>query len=766
MSRFGEGSVLALLGTLVAGSAAVATAWGWLDRAVLSELPADLEDLRNFRPLTAVQILDRDGEPFDSFYLERRYWVSIDELPDHVWQAFLAAEDQHFFEHPGVDLTGILRALASNLRSGESRQGGSTLTQQLVKNLLLTPERSYERKLKEAVLAWRLERGLTKREILQLYLNFVFLGSGNHGVEAAARDYFGVSAKDLDPGEAALLAGLVPAPSRYTPRKSPELARWRRSLVLGRMVDEGYIDPLDAIDYEDAPVLRAGSRGAGEHKGDATAYATTVRREIRRLFGPEEPFARGLRVLTPYDAGVQRKAIEATEAAVAQHLARQGPRAVVDRAYEGSPPPDPVDACFVAQVPAGRDLSALRTATRRFVLEPRDRGARVFDERDGVAKPLSAQLRGGELVGVCREGDGEAVALDRAAWSESAAVVIENATGRIVALTGGADVTMEGFVRATQARRQPGSSFKPYVYAAALDAGRTQVDTVLDGPLFLPAGGGRTWSPKNYGGGFAGPVPLRRAMASSLNTVAVRLALEVGPTQIAHVARSFGVRTPLRTDLTMALGSSEVTPLDQAVGYATIARMGVPVEPVFLDRVEDGDGRVLASAGGALHLADGTEVALPGRPGRRALDAGVAYELLDVMREVVRGGTARRAYVEGYDRAGKTGTTNDNVDAWFVGMTPLYTVAVWVGTDGTGSLGESETGGRAALPAWIAIVEALPDQQGLVFPVPDDAVRVQAAGFGLLGFERGRVPASVLPVARPGPGPLPGLGGSQRATRR
>jgi penicillin-binding protein 1A len=230
----------------------------------------------------------------------------------------------------------------------------------------------------------------------------------------------------------------------------------------------------------------------------------------------------------------------------------------------------------------------------------------------------------------------------------------------------------------------------------------------------------------------------------------------VGPTQIAFVARSLGVRTPLRTDLTMALGSSEVTPLDQAVAYASLARMGVPIEPVYLDRVEDGDGRFLGDRGGAVRLADGREVVLPGRPGPRALDAGVAYELVDVMREVVKGGTARRAYVDGYDRAGKTGTTNDNVDAWFVGTTPLYTVAVWVGTDGTGTLGDKETGGKAALPAWIAIVDALPDQQGLTFPVPDEAVRVETS-MGLLGYERGRVPSSVLPVGRAGAGPLPSL---------
>jgi penicillin-binding protein 1A len=323
-SRFGRAVTTALLGTLVASSALVAAGWEWFDRTVLSDLPADLSDLRNFRPLTACEIADKDGVTLDSFYLERRFWVDLDTLPDHVWQSYIAAEDQHFFEHPGIDLLGITRALLANFRAGGKTQGGSTLTQQLVKNLLLTPEKSYVRKLKEIVLSWRLERELTKREILQLYVNFVFLGAGNYGVEAAARDYFGRSAKDLDPGEAALLAGLVPAPSRYSPRRDPEIARWRRSLVLGRMVDEGWIDPVDAIDYDDAPVLTA-EKGGGEVRGDATAYVTMVRREIRRLFGPDEPFTRGMRIVTAYDPAVQRAAIRSTEQAVTDHLARQGP---------------------------------------------------------------------------------------------------------------------------------------------------------------------------------------------------------------------------------------------------------------------------------------------------------------------------------------------------------------------------------------------------------------------------------------------------------
>lgn len=767
-SAFSRAIVISLLSSLVTTAIAAGVGWAWLDSTILSKLPSDLSDLRNYRPLTACEILDHEGQPLDSFYLERRYWVPIDDLPDHVWQAFVAAEDQHFFEHTGIDVVGISRAFIRNFQAGGSAQGGSTLTQQLVKNLLLTPEKSYERKFKEVILAWRLERELTKREILQLYLNFVFLGSGNYGIEAAARDYYGVSARELEPGEAALLAGLVPAPSRYSPRRSAELAKWRRSLVLGRMLDEGWIDAVDLIDYEQSPILR-NQKGGGEHLGDATAYVTSVRREIRRLFGPDEPFARGLRVQTPYNPQTQKIAVEATQTVVDEHVKRQGPRVIADRNYNGKPPPDPPDEatkCFVAQVPYGRDLSALRTKSTKWTLRPSERGAKAFDERDGKPRPLAFQLHGGELLSVCREDDEAILAknpapgqvrLDVRPWAQSAAVVIENATGRVVAVTSGSDVSLEGFVRGAQARRQPGSSFKPYVYGAALAAGHTQLDTFLDGPICLPAGNGAMWCPKNYTLGYSGQVTMRNALRQSLNTVAVRLILEVGPTEVARVARSLGVHTPLRVDLTMGLGSSEVTPLDQATAYSSIARLGVPIEPRFIDTVDDGDGNRLGVAGGKITLDNGTEVELPGAPGPRALAPAVAYQLVDMMRNVVQNGTGKAVKEEGYDRGGKTGTTSNFVDAWFCGFSPLYTIAVWVGTDSSGTLGDKETGGKGAAPAWRRIAnEGLPDQKGLEFPVPDEAVRVRTSE-GLLGFARGKVPEKVLAHGRPGAGPLPSL---------
>ncbi|MBN1334821.1 MAG: PBP1A family penicillin-binding protein [Deltaproteobacteria bacterium] len=747
--------------------------WIWLQRFVLPTLPTDLSKLRDWRPLTSCQVYAADGVQVDEFYVERRVWVPVTELEPSTYMAFVAAEDRRFLEHPGVDWMGIVRAAWVNLRAGTVSQGGSTITQQLVKNLLVGQQRSIERKLKEAILAVRLDRQLTKLEILELYVNYVFLGSGNYGVEAAARDYFGVSARDIDPGQAALLAGLVPAPSRYSPRNHPERARARRAIVLRRMVEDGLLPSDRADSFDDDPVIVPREVPQGDDAN--AAYLTWVRRGVRELFGAEMPFRAGLQVYTPLDVRVQAVAQEAVQEAVRALEERQGRRGPVQRlgpadwqafldrgeglshdAASGRLVPPEVGACFPALVgPSGRP-DELLASTWRFALEPGECDTRVrtgLSTGEPVPRPLCQGLVPGDILRVCRT-TGSRVRLDPRPWGEGAAVVLENATGRVQALVGGYAPTLEGYLRAIQARRQPGSSFKPYVYATALLSGTSQVDVVVDAPLALLGTNGRIWRPRNYNNEFFGRVDLRTALARSLNTVAVRLALAEGPEAVAQTARAMGVATPLRTDLTLALGSSEVTLLDQALGYATIARLGTPVEAVFVDRLADALGDPLASAGEVVHLGPDVTARLPGGPRPRALPTGVAYELIDMMREVVRAGTARKAWKEGFDRAGKTGTTNDFLDAWFVGFTPRYTVGIWIGTDGTLTLGNRETGGRTALPAWMRIVDALDQPAGERFCVPDDVVLVPHETTWI-GLRRGRVPRTVLPVPDIGDAPLP-----------
>ncbi len=761
--------------------------WRWFDHEILSTLPDELGRDADFRFPCSVQVFDSAGERVDSFYLERRVWVPIDELPEHVWKAFVASEDRRFFEHKGVDPIGIARALVVNLRGGETRQGGSTITQQLVKNLLVGKERSYRRKLREAVLAYRLDDELDKMQLLELYINYIALGSGNYGVEAAAQDYFGVSARDLDVGQAAMLAGLVPAPSRYSPRHDAELAAQRRETVLKLMVQQGLTTAAEASRHLTDPVVVPRTSA---DKGKNAAYLTETRREIRRLFGSEVAYLEGLQVQTALDSRVQAVTEQAVKDGLDALESRQGARGPVRRIPDDkraeflargdglrldpqtgafrAPRPD---ECFLAIADdTGGTLSAGPFA---FVLAADDLATRV---RTGPGKPaamLGDVLARGDVLEVCADPDSgggggtlrntspvpsttptsgalPSVHRRKRPWAESAAVVIENATGHIVALAGGYDVGLEGFVRATQAKRQPGSSFKPFVYASALASGMRQTEVVVDAPFSVIGTNGLPWSPRNYDGEYHGPILLRKALALSLNTVAVRLAHTTGIEAVTTLATRLGVRTPLRNDLTVALGSSEITPMDVAMGYSSLARMGVHIDPVWITSVADRRGRVLGTEGAPLSVPGAPATALPGGAGTRAMDAGTAYVMVDMMRNVFYAGTAKKGQREGMDFAGKTGTTSGFVDAWFVGFSPRYTVAVWVGTDGTASIGDKETGGKAALPVWSTIMEALPNVPGERFPVPDDVLVLPApegtVGTEWLGYVRGTAPTDLLQV--------------------
>jgi penicillin-binding protein 1A len=698
-----------VMGTLLVGACTVFVAGMWFQRTILDTLPSDLSAYRGFRPPTTVRLYAADGTWVDRFYVERRVWVSLASLPDHVGEAFVAAEDRRFYEHQGVDLFGIARALHTNFVTGDTVQGASTLTQQLVKNLIVGRERSYDRKIREAVLAWRLERELDKSALLELYINFVALGNGNYGVEAASQDYFGVSARDIDVGQAALLAGLVPAPSRYSPRRRPEVAAERRRLVLRAMIEEGMLTTEETQVFLDAPVLVPREGTADELA--ARAYVTEARRQIRARFGDQRPFSEGFEVHLPLNLSLQKVAEQSLRKAIVAHMDRQGTLLQKELALPELEGDHVAGDCFDAVVGS---RGKLRAGSWEGELLREDRALMVRLGVDGEPMPLLNVWRAGRVVPVCLDEKGVA-RLATKPWAQGAVVVLENATGRVLTLVGGYRDTLEGYVRATQARRQPGSSFKPFLYATALSEGRNQLDTVVDGPISLPAGNGKTWSPQNYSGGYAGKVTLRSALARSLNTVAVRLALDVGIDDVATLARRMGVATPLRQDLTLSLGSSEVTPMDQARGFMTVARLGHATPVLWFDKILDVWGRPVQDPLGEK------------APVEPVLEPGVAYELADMMEGVVREGTARKAFVEGRFRAGKTGTTNDFRDAWFVGFTPQHTVAVWIGTDGTVSLGEQETGGRSALPVWIEVVEAL-GEDGSRLPVPAETVFVPHEG--------------------------------------
>ena len=731
------------VGLLVLGLLAIASAV-WFQREVLDGLP-DVQGIVDYKPPQACRVLDAEGNEIDVFYVERRFWVPLGVLPRHLLDAFVAAEDQRFWEHRGVDPQGILRAARANWEADAVVQGGSTITQQLVKNLLVGDAKSLARKAREATLALRLEQRLTKEEILELYLNYVFLGSGNHGIEAAARDYFGVSARDVTVGQAALLAGLVPAPSATSPRLHPRAARAARTRVIEQMA------ALQMIERPTAEAARLGALLAPSPEPVASgglSYVTAARRVLRERFGDDVAEA-GLTVHTAMDPAIQRLAEDGVRVAVRGLVERQGGGGVrgaataEDWAARAPDGPDASGDCFTVRLPARGALDRLEgPGVERTPEEPGPTWSLDPSERRAVLRHEGARARvdrlpAGTLLGVCALKD-RAVTLDPTPWAEGAAVVLENATGRVLAVVGGRDVALEDFDRATQALRQPGSAFKPFVYAAALSAGWSSGDLVDTAPLTLRMHG-RTWSPRD--GVSAGPIPLRTALALSSNTASVRLLRDVGAEEVAETAARMGISSPLVPVSALALGASEVTPLDMAVAYSTLTRLGAATHPVFLDRVTWPDG-----------AQDPLE--RPTLP--RALDPGVAYELLDMLRGVVERGTGKGARRDGLDRAGKTGTTNDAVDTWFVGSTPAHTVAVWVGSDEPEGLGRGEAGGRTALPGWTHIVDALPTDPDARFERPAEVLLAPDAQGVVRVFRRGTTPGSVLPLhSLRGQEPLP-----------
>jgi penicillin-binding protein 1A len=587
-----------------------------LAAAFAAQLP-DVRVLDEYRPALPSVVVDRRGRPIGEFASERRQLIALERLPGHVVQAFLAAEDEDFYEHPGIDAGALLRALWANLRGGRIVQGGSTITQQLAKTLFLGPERTLWRKAREAGLALQIERRLGKDEILEIYLNHIYLGSGAYGVAAAARTYFDRDVTELTLGEAALLAGLPKAPSKLSPLVNPAGAEERRRFVLGRMGELAFVsgDVLAAA-LAERPRLRP---ALPSEAFLASAYfVEEIRQALIERLGSEAVLRGGLRIETPLDLDLQRRAARA--------------------------------------VRAGLEASEKRT-------------------RRGEAGPPVAQ---------------------------GALVALEVGSGEVLAWVGGYDFEANRFDRACQARRQPGSAFKTFAYGAALERGFPADSLVYDVQFEARNRNltGGLWRPRNHGNQLRGAVPLAEAFARSLNNASIRLANDVGVSRIVDFARRAGIRSELPHDLGIVLGTAEVTPLELTTAYATFARGGRYAPPRFVRRVLDRSGATLLE-----DLALCGEEPAPGAAGMSAVDAYLVTHLLG---ETVRNwyGTGHAAARLGPALAGKTGSTNENRDAWFVGYSPAVAAGVWVGRDDRTPLGRSETGARAALPIWVDFMEA------------------------------------------------------------
>jgi penicillin-binding protein 1A len=662
-----------------------------------------ITNVRDYRPHTVSRIYDCTGALIGEIATERRTVVPYSRIPKRLVHAVLSSEDADFFKHRGLDYPGMLRAFFANLRAGSFVQGGSTITQQVVKTFFLSPERTVKRKMQEVILARRLESQLSKEEILFLYLNQIYLGHGRYGVQEASRFYFGKDVEKLKLGQIALLAGLPQAPERLSPLKHPRRAKKRQVYVLNQMSRRGHLTTAEARRVAGQPIEVV--RNRSPYLNRAPEFTDQVRRKMTQIFGKEKLSNLGLQIHTTLDIKLQLAAREAVQWGLRALDARQGYRRAGSH-LEGKRLRRTLDQLKRDQrdIVPGRRYRAVVTKVDdeagELTVDLGSRQGQVLLDRDGRYNPQkdapSRRFKPGDLIRVATTHQKH---LLFEGGPQAAAVVMDPQTGDVLAMIGGYDFRPGMFNRATDAKRQPGSAFKPFVYGAALDSEKLNPASIVDdAPVVIG-----DWQPRNFDGNYRGPMRLRQALAHSINTVAAQLIDMVGVDPVRKLATEMGISTPLCEDLSLALGTSEVTPLDLATAYCAIANGGRRVEPYLIHRI-------------------GKEPVQRSDP-RQVVRPEVAFVLASMMQSVVREGTATRARRLRRPVAGKTGTTNEQRDAWFVGFVPQMVAAVWVGFDEPRSLGRKETGGRAALPIWVRLMkEALRGRSRLPFSQPPGVV--------------------------------------------
>ena len=720
---------LLYLASVAAGLAVVGALLGAFVLALLWPTLPSLESLTDYQPKIPLRVLSAEGDLLGEFGEERRAVIGIREVPDVMKQAILAAEDERFYQHGGVDYLSIARAALANLASG-TQQGAGTITMQVARNFFLTREKTVTRKLREVLLAWKIEANLTKDEILELYINQIFLGQRAYGFAAASQIYYGRPLKDITVPEAAMLAGLPKAPSAYNPVTNPKRAKTRQLYVLRRMHELRFITDAQFKEAQTAPLaVRQGVRDT--LPTHAEAVAEMARQVVFDAYG-EDAYHKGITVWTTVRKPDQEAAYQAVRRGVLDYDRRHGYRgpegfvhlpadpaeqeAVLDRVFQETADSDNLLPAVVLDVSA----TEVRTATASGDAVVVSGDGLKFAARHLTDKvPAAQRIRRGAVVRLSRD--------DKARWSlaqlpqaEAAFIAISPFDGAILALTGGFDYERNKFNRVTQAQRQPGSAFKPFIYSAALEKGFSPATVVNDAPFFVPAAqtGSEDWEPKNYDGKFEGPMRLRTALAKSKNLVTVRVLQAIGPQYAQDYITRFGFDPKLHPPyLTMGLGAGSVTPLQMATAYAVFANGGYRIPPYLIARVTDAKGNVLSEA----------KPVIAGESAERAIDPRNAFVMTTMLRDVVTSGTATRAQSLGRrDLAGKTGTTNENVDAWFCGFNAALVGVAWIGFDQPKSLGANETGALAALPIWISFMQrALKGVPEKPLAVPDGVVSVR-----------------------------------------
>jgi penicillin-binding protein 1A len=698
------------------------------------EIPK-ISSLADYHPPIVTTVYSDDNRIIAEFYKEYRKVVPLSQIPPMLKDAFISAEDSRFYRHKGIDILSIIRAFFKNVGAGAIVQGGSTITQQVTRSFLLTPEKSFRRKFREAILAYKINKAFSKDEILFLYLNQIYLGYGTYGVEAASLKYFGKSVGDLSLSECAILAGLPQAPTRYSPFKNIEKAKQRQIYVLNRMLEEKHITKAQHDEAVNAKIVLTSKQNLFTEV--APHFSEHIRRYIEHKYGPDLLYG-GLKIYTTANYDMQISAHKALEKGLYELDRRHGYRGPVKHLQ-----PDEIDpvsneiATKLNEKPLekGKRLNGIITSVNKkdntvMVRIGNTYGIINAEEMKWAGKPdpdadhdsyilkkPGGTLRVGDLILVKtinkfkdkKHNELWALSLEQEPKAESALLCMEAGTGHVKAMVGGRDFTKNQFNRAIQSKRQPGSAFKPIIYAAALDKGYTPASVIIDSPIvFEDSGTDLAWKPKNYKDTFYGPMLLRYALAHSVNIVMIKVLRDIGVDYAIDYARKLGITSSLSRDLSIALGSSGVSLLEIVGAYSVFANQGNLVQPVFISKVVDKNGNILEEEKPSIE---------------QVIEKNTAYIMTSLLESVVKYGTGQLMLALNRPAAGKTGTTNNLYDAWFVGYTPEYITGVWVGSDELSPLGRSETGAVAAGPIWLDFMQqALKDKPVRDFLVPEEGI--------------------------------------------
>ena len=697
--------------------------------AFSNNLP-DYKFLKSYKPPVSSKVYSGEGKLVNDFSTEKRIFVPYKIIPEKVINSFLSAEDKNFFSHPGVDAKGVLRAVINNISNiirSKRLEGASTITQQVAKNFLLTNEVSLNRKLKEAILAFRIERALSKERILELYLNQIYLGEGTYGVASASLEYFDKSISELNYDEAALLAALPKAPSRYNPYKDIKLAKFRRDLVLQNLFENNYINKKNYEEFINNKILLKKIKKI--FLGNTYYYVEDIRKNVIEKFGYEKVYKQGLNINTPINLNLQKIATQSLRDGLISYDKRQGWRGViVNKKYSNKW--DEGLQKFKLEKSINWELAIIKKISQFSVeieTENRLKGFIKYENISWTKKELNGLFKTGDIVYV-ENIDKNNFALRQLPEVNGGIVVMDPYTGRVLALSGGFSFKKSEFNRATQALRQPGSAFKPFIYALALENGYTPSTLILDAPLVLKQGSDlKMWKPVNYGKKFYGPSTLRMGLEKSRNLMTVRIAQDLGIKKIVNFSEQLGIYNNPSELLSISLGSTETTLLKLTSAYCSFINGGKLIKPIMIDRVQDSEGNTIFN-NEKRKCSNCSEVSSLSNKYPKIEDnfpqifsSETAYQMTSILEGAVQRGTGRKLKDLKLDIAGKTGTTNGNTDAWFIGFTSKLVIGVYVGSDNPKPLGKYETGAKTALPIFKKFVKkAIKKEEARPFKVADN----------------------------------------------